>query len=140
MDKILSSIKGRVLQYIEYKGITKKSFYEITGISSSNFKGAGAKSELGGDKIITILTTYTEINPIWLLLGEGNMLKDREVPLMLEKEEKKTIEDILADKIVLRLEPFLNNISVDLDLLVKTIGKLRLDIDDLKEEIQETKE
>lgn len=141
MDKILSPIKGRVLQYVDYKGITKKSFYETTGISSSNFKGLGAKSELGGDKIITILTIYDEINPIWLLLGEGNMLKDKSVTQpSIDNEVSKSIEDILTDKIMLRLEPILSNIDYDLRFLVKNVGELRLDLDDLKEEIQEKKE
>lgn len=33
------------------------------------------KSELGGDKIVRILTVYKELSPQWLLLGEGPMLK-----------------------------------------------------------------
>ena len=74
MDKILSPIKGRVLQFIEIKKITKESFFNSTGIARSNFSGPNAKSELGGDKIAKILNNYPEINPAWLILGEGEML------------------------------------------------------------------
>ncbi|MDD4406179.1 MAG: S24 family peptidase [Parabacteroides sp.] len=75
MDKIFSPIKERVFIYVENKMISKDSFYSSTGISASNFKGKGAKSELGGDKIAKILTLYDDINPDWLLTGRGSMLK-----------------------------------------------------------------
>jgi hypothetical protein len=75
MGKILSPIKERVLEYIKYKGITKDFFCTETSISLSNFKGDGTKSELGGDKIVGILTMYSDINPEWLLTGKGDMLK-----------------------------------------------------------------
>lgn len=73
MDKILSQTKMRVLKYLETNGITRESFYRETGISASNFKGSGLKSELGGDKIAKILTCYPDLNPEWLLTGRGTM-------------------------------------------------------------------
>ena len=79
MDKILSPIKERVLKYVEYKGIAKETFFSELGISYSNFKGKGAKSELGSDKVVQILTNYSEINPEWLLMGSGSMLKDMSI-------------------------------------------------------------
>lgn len=74
MDKILAPIKCRIIQYIESKGITKKSFFENTKISPSNFKGNGLFSEIGGDLMVEILTFYPDINPTWLLTGKGEML------------------------------------------------------------------
>lgn len=74
MDKI-STIKKNILQFIDNQYIVKEDFYKKTGISSSNFKGANLKSEIGGDKIVKILTYYPEINPEWLLTGKGMMLK-----------------------------------------------------------------
>lgn len=78
MDKIFSPIKGRVIQFIEKQGIKKENFFEKTGLSASNFKGSGAKSELGGDKIAKILTVYSDLNPNWLMTGEGEMLRSAE--------------------------------------------------------------
>ncbi|GIJ95116.1 hypothetical protein CAPN002_23340 [Capnocytophaga stomatis] len=74
MDKI-STIKENILHFIDFKGIKKEEFYNKTGISSSNFKGINKKSEIGGDKIVKILTEYPEINANWLITGEGEMLK-----------------------------------------------------------------
>ena len=74
MDKIFSPIKSRIVQFIDNQKIEKKYFYEKTKISASNFKGSGASSELGGDKIVNILSSFPNLNPSWLLLGKGKML------------------------------------------------------------------
>lgn len=91
MDKIISPIKQRVLQFLEYEGIKKEEFYHKTGIHSSNFKGVGAKSELGGDKIAKILFTYHKLNAIWLVTGHEKMHSTTEVKN--EKYKPVTIGD-----------------------------------------------
>lgn len=82
MDKIFAPIKGRIAIFIENQGIKKGDFFTITEISSSNFKGKGGESEIGGDKIAKILTIYPEINPLWLLLGQGEMLTTPQVAVV----------------------------------------------------------
>ena len=82
--KILSEIKRRIFEYLKIKGISKTSFYEASGIAASNFKGAGATSELGGDKIAKVLTLYEDLNADWLLTGRGEIL--------LTKTPKNTIK------------------------------------------------
>lgn len=78
MDKIFSPIKERLMFFIENQNIKKEDFYKKTGITASNFKGAGAKSELGGDKIAKILFNYPEINADWLLMNNGQMMRDND--------------------------------------------------------------
>lgn len=72
----MSNIKERVLQIAEAKGIPKVEFFQTLGISYANFKGAQKKSALGSDAISVILNHFSDINPEWLLLGEGFMIKD----------------------------------------------------------------
>lgn len=90
MDKIFAPIKRRILEYVEYKNITKEYFYKESGVTASNFKGKGIESELGGDKIAKILSLYDDLNAEWLLTGNGDMVK---------KSEPKVIED-LKDTVV----------------------------------------
>ena len=80
----MSEIKRRIFEYLKIKGISKTSFYEASGIAASNFKGAGATSELGGDKIAKVLTLYEDLNADWLLTGRGEIL--------LTKTPKNTIK------------------------------------------------
>ena len=72
------TIKDKILAFIKEKGLSREEFYKETGLSASNFKGAAMKSELGGDKIVKILTTYKDLSPDWLLTGEGSMLRTDE--------------------------------------------------------------
>lgn len=86
----MSEIKRRILEYLKINGISKASFYEASGIAASNFKGAGAVSELGGDKIVKILTLYKDLNANWLLTGRGNIFntKTPENTMLSEHGEK----------------------------------------------------
>lgn len=88
MDKIFT-IKERILQFVENQKIKKKDFYSQTEIRAANFKGIGLKSEIGGNKLVKILTIYPQINAEWLLLGKGEMLK---------KYENKQALSILAEE------------------------------------------
>lgn len=75
----ISTIKKRILQFIDSQNIAKVDFFAKTRINYSNFKGKSLNSELSGDKLTEIITTYPYLNSEWLLTGEGEMLKeDRE--------------------------------------------------------------
>lgn len=70
------TIKEKIFTFLEYKGIKKVDFFDATGISDSNFKGKNLQSQLGGDMIVKILTTYPDLSAEWLLTGRGSMLKE----------------------------------------------------------------
>lgn len=76
MDKI-STIKERILSFLECNGIKKADFYQATGVADSNFKGKNLYSQPGGDVLVKILTSYPNISAEWLLTGEGDMLKSK---------------------------------------------------------------
>ena len=76
MDKI-STIKERILSFLEYNGIKKADFYQATGVADSNFKGKNLYSQPGGDVLVKIITSYPNISAEWLLTGEGDMLKSK---------------------------------------------------------------
>ena len=67
------SAKERIMQFIDKQGISKAEFERRVGLSNgyvNNFKG-----NLGAEKLENILLTFPNLNRIWLLTGEGEMLK-----------------------------------------------------------------
>lgn len=68
------SIRERILNFIEFKGISKYLFYKQTGISNGFLDKAGA---VGSDKCEIICSCYPDLNPEWLIIGEGSMIKSK---------------------------------------------------------------
>jgi hypothetical protein len=67
-----SVLKEKIFQYLEYKNITKSEFYRNTGISNGTLSQV---SELGGENLIKILSTYRELSADWLFRNEGQMIR-----------------------------------------------------------------
>lgn len=65
-------IKKRILQYLEFKGISKYKFYQETGITNGILSQSNGISE---DSVLKFLSYYRDISAEWLLTGEGEMLK-----------------------------------------------------------------
>lgn len=77
-------ILDRIKEYIDKKGITIAAFERSIGMSNASFgKSLKGGKAIGTDKLENILSIYPDINPSWLLTGEGNMLRTES-----EKEEK----------------------------------------------------
>lgn len=72
-----SLIKRNILQYIDIKGITKYKFYQETGITRGVLDQNNGMSE---ENTTRILAQYKEINPEWLLTGNGEMLRSDQSP------------------------------------------------------------
>jgi hypothetical protein len=61
----------RVLQYIEYKGISKREFYAATGLSNGFLDKS---SNIGSDKMEKIISAYPDLSLSFVVLGKGAML------------------------------------------------------------------
>lgn len=69
-------ILERIKAYIDYKGIKVAPFEKSIGMSNASFgKSLKNNGSIGTDKLENILSVYSDINPTWLLTGEGSMLK-----------------------------------------------------------------
>lgn len=67
-----STIIDKLLIFIKKKNISKRVFYNETGLSNGSLdKG----STLRTDSVEKIISTYPELNLEWLMTGKGEMLK-----------------------------------------------------------------
>lgn len=62
----------RILQFIDYKGFSKREFYIATGLSNGFLDKV---NKIGSDKIEKILSIYPEISAEWLVTGQESMLR-----------------------------------------------------------------
>lgn len=78
MDKKIQKtdeIKQRILQFAEIQEIKKCDLFKKIGMAPSNFSGSGLKSSMKSEMIVKVLIVFKELNPDWLLLGNGEMLR-----------------------------------------------------------------
>lgn len=108
-----SIIKKRILQYLESKGISKYEFYQKTGVSNGVLS---QKSGMSEENTLRFLSYYEDVNPEWLLIGKGDMLKAEERESNKDyKELSEAREKIitLMEKDILRLELELTELKKD---------------------------
>ncbi|MGQ1929827.1 hypothetical protein ACT4RO_11365, partial [Ornithobacterium rhinotracheale] len=74
--------KEKILQYIDYKGISKRDFYRQTGLSNG-FLDSG--KHIGSDNLKIIISNYPEISLEWLVMDSGEMLVDNKKPNVQKK-------------------------------------------------------
>lgn len=69
----MSTIKDRIYQIIEAKGMNPYTFEKKAGLSNGYLKAI--KEDIGSSKLEIILRKFPDISPDWLILGEGEMLR-----------------------------------------------------------------
>lgn len=67
-----SLIKKNILQFLDYKGIKKATFYKETGITHGVIDQNNGMSE---ENLRRFLTKYPEVSTQWLIFGIGEMIK-----------------------------------------------------------------
>ena len=67
-----TSVKERLKQFIDTLNISEREFCRRIGVSSSYVMSI--KKSIQPDKMQAISIHFPELNPLWLLLGQGEML------------------------------------------------------------------
>ena len=97
------NVKERLLEFIMFKNISIRSFEIQIGVSNAYL--SNLKKQPREDVISKILNAYPELNKVWLLTGEGEMLRtdsrpvqddDRNSLLATIASQQKTIERLTA--------------------------------------------
>ena len=91
MEEKYTNIKERCLYYAKNQGIGVENFLKSIDMTYGSFKGKAKLGSLNSDALAKIYTKYPNINPEWLLVGKGNMLKTTEEPINQIIESKEGI-------------------------------------------------
>lgn len=85
-------IKKKIVEYLDFKGISKYKFYQETGIANGFLDKEGA---IGSDKCEKICSHYQDLNIEWLINGVGSMIKNNinKSQLEFDLEEQKRIDE-----------------------------------------------
>lgn len=83
-----SLIKRNILNYLAVSGISKYEFYKHSKISRGTLDNTSGLTE---ENILKFLVYAPQINPDWLLLGKGEMLKS--VPENRDEDNRTVHED-----------------------------------------------
>lgn len=81
-----STVKERLLSFIASKKMKNAEFERLAGLSNgylNNFKG-----NIGAKKLDDILNGFPDLNKVWLLTGEGEMIRKDKVEISSDKEQQ----------------------------------------------------
>lgn len=81
-EQNISPIKNRILYYIECLNISKREFYSKTGISRGTLESDTGITEETMAKFIAV---YPEVSLNWLILGEGEVVRQVSAPMRDEE-------------------------------------------------------
>ena len=94
MDNKLATIKERILQIVESKGVKRVDFCREIGISTANLRGSAKNTAVDSDTVANILWLYQDISPDWLISGQGEMLRSDLTAATDAKDKPTTTEQI----------------------------------------------
>lgn len=118
-------ILQRLKQFIDAKGLTIASFEKSIGMSNASFgKSLKNNGAIGSDKLENILSVYPDINPMWLLTGQGEMLIDANPAVPVHK----AVDDSLLYNMYKEKE-------AKVEAQAELIGELKQTIRQLEEQI-----
>lgn len=82
-EQNISPIKQRILFFAGTLGISKRDFYAKIGVSRGTLE---SKTGITEDVVTKFFATYPEVSVEWLMIGEGEMLKNS--PSCKEKKQE----------------------------------------------------
>lgn len=141
-----NSVKDRLIQFIDSKGISKNAFEKACGLSTRYV--SNIRQSIQPDTIKKIALIYPELNTGWLLTGEGEMLRSEvsqsskgdntiqvsgnNVDMRNINQSKSTADD---SKRVKELEQRIAELTKDKERLQDLVDKMQAQIAKLLEKI-----
>ncbi len=123
----------RLMKFIKYAGLSARQFDLSIGASNGyTLRMKKNNASIGSDVIENILKAYPQLNVVWLITGEGEMLKENEEELILDfdklpTEKQNEIEQIIEAKIKERqqeeLKRLLKEVTEEIERTQKRLGE-----------------
>ena len=120
----------RLLEYLSRKGISENKATVECGLAKGLiYQAKTGRADIGNKAVEKILATYSDLNRVWLLTGEGSMLNESETenPVVEEPQDKS-----IADKLFALVESQQRDIKTLLAMLKEKdeeISRLREELD-----------
>lgn len=119
----------RLKQIISIQGLSVRAFEEKIGCSVGVINRCiSKKTDVTSSVVIKIISTCREINPDWLLIGEGDMMRDKTknfIPSVPENGTKsnRVVHDVLAAHPLIKMKSEEKETSIPLVPLYAMAGK-----------------
>ena len=119
-----SAVKQRIMEFIRYKRMPVVKFESICGLSCGYIRNM--RKGFGVQKLDSILNKFPELNPMWLLYGDGEML--------LRKEQKSEETEKIPTEVQSTAE------CIDCRILQVRLEEKEAVITNLKEQLEQATE
>ena len=87
----------RLMQFIEFAGLSARQFDLSIGASNGyTLRMKKNHASIGSDVIEAIIKTYPQLNLIWLMTGEGEMLNPDKEVLQTGKLPQAQLDEIVS--------------------------------------------
>lgn len=130
------SVKQRLLYYIKTKGMTVRAFEKSVPLSNGYVNNIS--KSISEEKLHLISQQYPELNPVWLMMGEGEMLLEKkileykDVQFSSLHNEPEDLDYCQIEQATLRMAEANKNLSFDNIRLREEIRSLKRIIENLK--------
>lgn len=124
-------ITERICKYLDFKKITRYRFYKETGLSNGFLD---KKGNIGSDKCERIIYQYKDLNPDWLLTGQGEMLRSEGGSQNLHQIPES--QPSQQTEVITLLKEQLKEKEAELKELYQEIGQLKLKTKELEDKVR----
>lgn len=113
----------RLMQFIKYAGLSARQFDLSIGASNGyTLRMKKNSASIGSDVIENIIRTYPQLNLVWLITGEGemlnpdkNILASGELPVAQQREIEQLVEAKIKERQDRELRELLKEVTQEIE-------------------------